>query len=247
MWTPEILLLVAVAFLAGGLVKGLIGTGLPTVGLALLAATLGLKVAMPLIVVPALVTNIWQAMSGGAFVALLRRLWPLLAMLCVGAWFGAGVLAQGDALVFSGLLGVLLCLYSAISLLTPQIPAPGRWERLLSPSVGGVTGVITGLTGTFIVPSVLYIQALGLPRDHFVQAMGITFTVATLSLAAGLGGHGLLPAELGLMSLAGLPTALLGQVLGRRLRGRFSEDGFRRFFFAALAVLGFYLALRAFL
>ena len=97
MWTPEILLLVAAAFLAGGLVKGLIGTGLPTVGLALLAATLGLKVAMPLIVVPALVTNIWQATSGGAFVALLRRLWPLLAMLCIGAWFGAGVPASSPA------------------------------------------------------------------------------------------------------------------------------------------------------
>ncbi|MDJ0943175.1 MAG: sulfite exporter TauE/SafE family protein [Kiloniellales bacterium] len=247
MWTPEILLLVAAAFLAGGLVKGLIGTGLPTVGLALLAATLGLKVAMPLIVVPALVTNVWQALSGGAFLALLRRLWPLLAMLCIGAWFGAGVLARGDALVFSGLLGVLLCLYAAISLLTPQIPAPGRWERLMSPAVGGVTGVITGLTGTFIVPGVLYIQALGLPRDHFVQAMGITFTVASLALAIALGGHGLLPVELGLMSLAGLPTALLGQALGRWLRGRFSEAGFRRVFFAGLAVIGVYLALRAFL
>ncbi len=247
MWTPEILLLVAAAFLAGGLVKGLIGTGLPTVALGLLAATLGLKVAMALIVVPALVTNIWQAMSGGAFVALLRRLWPLLAMLCLGALLGAGVLARGEALLFSGLLGVLLCFYSVVSLLTPQIPPPGRLERLMTPAVGGVTGVITGLTGSFIVPSVLYLQALGLPRDHFVQAMGITFTVASLSLAAGLGSQGLLPIELGLMSLAGLPTALIGQALGRWLRGRFSEAGFRRFFFSALAVLGLYLALRAFL
>ncbi len=246
MWTPEILLLVAAAFLAGGLVKGLIGTGLPTVALGLLAATLGLKVAMALIVVPALVTNIWQAMSGGAFVALLRRLWPLLAMLCLGALLGAGVLARGEALLFSGLLGVLLCFYSVVSLLTPQIPPPGRLERLMTPAVGGVTGVITGLTGSFIVPSVLYLQALGLPRDHFVQAMGITFTVASLSLAAGLGSQGLLPIELGLMSLAGLPTALIGQALGRWLRGRFSEAGFRRFFFSALAVLGLYLALRAF-
>lgn len=48
------------------------------------------------------------------------------------------------------------------------------------------------------------------------------------------------------MSLAGLPTALIGQALGRWLRGRFSEAGFRRFFFSALAVLGLYLALRAF-
>ena len=247
MWTPETLLLVAAAFLAGGLVKGLIGTGLPTVALGLLAATLGLKEAMALIVVPALVTNVWQAMSGGAFFVLLRRLWPLLALLCIGAWFGAGVLARGDALLFSGLLGLLRCFYSVISFLTPQIPPPGRYEPVLSPAVGGATGVITGLTGSFMVPGVLYLQALGLPRDHFVQAMGITFTVATLALAAGLGGHGLLPVELGLMSLAGLPTALLGQVLGRRLRGRFSEAGFRRFFFAALAVLGLYLALRAFL
>lgn len=246
MWSLEVLLLVAVAFLAGGLVKGLIGTGLPTVALALLALTLGLKEAMVLMLVPALVTNIWQALSGGALGSLLRRLWGLLLLLVVCTWLGTGVLARGDALFFSGLLGLLLCLYAGISLATPQVPAPGRREAWMSPAVGGVTGVITGLTGTFLMPSVLYLQALGLARDHLIQAMGIVFTVASLSLAGALGGHGLLPLELGLLSAAGLPTALLGQVLGQRLRRHLSEQRFRQFFFVALAGMGFFLALRAF-
>lgn len=246
MWSPEVLSLVAAAFLLGGLVKGLIGTGLPTVALAVLALTIGLKEAMALIVVPALVTNLWQAFSGGAFLPLLRRLWTLLGLLCLGAWLGAGVLARGDALFFSGLLGLLLCLYSAISLSTPQIPAPGRREVWMSPLAGGVTGVVTGLTGTFLMPSALYLQALALPRDQLIQAMGIVFATATLALVVSLGGHGLFSQELGALSLAGLPTALLGQVLGQQLRRRFSEQRFRLFFFAALAVIGAYLAFRAF-
>ena len=245
MWTPETLAIVAAAFLLAGMVKGVVGMGLPTVALPVLTIALGLKEAIALIVVPALITNVWQGLVGGAFVVLLKRLWTLLAPVCIGAWFGVGILAGADATLFSGLLGLLLCTYAAVSLATPQIPAPGRREWWLSPTVGGITGIVTGLTGTFVVPGVLYLQALGLSRDLLVQAMGISFTVATLALALGLRSHGLLPAELGLLSAAGVVPALLGMLAGQQLRRRLSEARFRTIFFSALLLMGCYLAIRA--
>ena len=69
------------------------------------------------------------------------------------------------------------------------------------------------MTGSFVVPGVLYLNAIGLERDALVQAMGILFTLATLALALILGGSGLLTAELGLGSLIGLPPAMVGMVL----------------------------------
>ncbi len=84
MWTAEVLVIVCATFLFAGGVKGVVGLGLPTISLALLAASVGLREAIALMLVPALVTNLWQGLTGGAFVALLRRLWPMLLAACLG-------------------------------------------------------------------------------------------------------------------------------------------------------------------
>ena len=245
MWTPENIGVISASFLVAGLVKGVIGLGLPTVSLALLTATLGLKQAMALMLIPSFVTNLWQAFGGGAFAAIVRRLWALLVAVCMGVVLGAHLLARTDTTLLSGALGFLLCIYSALSLITPQIASPGRWEPWLSPAIGAVNGVVTGLTGSFVVPGVPYLQALGLPRDLVVQAMGILFTVSTVALAAALTSHSLLPSELSALSLAGLVPAFLGMLVGQRLRRRVREERFRQIFFGALLILGAYIAVRA--
>ena len=164
----------------------------------------------------------------------------------IGTWIGASVLAQADSIFLSGLLGIMICLYAGISLATPQMPPPGRCEPWMSPVVGAVAGVLTGLTGSF-VPGVLYLQALGLPRDVLVQAMGIAFTVATVALATAFARYELLSVELGMLSALALAPALLGMAIGQRVRRRLSEERFRRVFFGALLLLGVYIAGRAFL
>lgn len=247
MWTPELIAVVAATFLLAGFVKGVVGFGLPLVVLGLLTAAIGLKQAMVLMLVPALVTNIWQGLVGGAFWRIMRRLWPLLVTSCAGIWIGAGVLAKADTLLLSGVLGVLLCLYSAFSLATPQIPLPARFERWLTPVMGGLGGFAYGLTGSYMVPGVLYIQALGQSRDVLVQSLGIVFTVITAALALSLSGHGLLPRDLGLLSAAALLPTAAGMLLGWQFRQRLPEHRFRTVFFAALLALGTYLAGRAFL
>jgi len=228
MWDPQLLVVIAVVFLIAGLVKGLVGMGLPTVALALLAITIDLKEAIPLVLVPSFASNLVQALTGKALKAILLRLWPLL-----------------DAKLLSGLFGLLLAAYALVSLATPQVPAPGRHEVWLSPLVGAATGLVTGVTGSFVFPSVLYMQALGWSRDVLIQAMGIAFIVATLALGVSLAGHGLLSPEVGFNSVVALLPALAGMLLGQRLRRRFSERRFRQLFFMALVGLGAYLALSA--
>lgn len=246
-WSWEFLAVLSAIFLLAGFVKGVVGMGLPTVSLGLLAVVVGPKEAIALMLVPSLVTNIWQGAVGGAFVTLIKRLWTLLLAVCIGVWFGAGILAQADAAVIVGALGMMLCLYAGISLLTPQIPPPGQREGWLSPFIGGVSGLLTGLTGTFVVPGVPYLQALGLGRNGLVQAMGILFTVSTLALAASFAGHTLLPRHLGFLSTTAIVPALLGMVGGQWLRHRITEPVFRKIIFAGLLVLGVYLVIKSFL
>jgi uncharacterized membrane protein YfcA len=101
------------------------------------------------------------------------------------------------------------------------------------------------MTGSFVVPGVMYLQVLGLSRDAMIQAMGVLFTVSTLALVVALGDRRLLSADLAVLSLLALAPALIGMALGQALRKRLSEAAFRRIFFAALAVLGAWIALQA--
>ncbi|RMF02390.1 MAG: sulfite exporter TauE/SafE family protein [Alphaproteobacteria bacterium] len=241
---PELILLVTGVFLLAGFVKGVIGMGLPTVSVALLVLAVGVKQALALMLIPSIVTNIWQAAVGGRFLGLIRRLGLLFLAAAPAIWLGAGLLAKADALVLSAFFGAVLALYALLSLTGAHLPTPGRHETWLSPLVGAATGFITGLTGSFVVPAVMYMQALGLSRDELVQAMGIAFSLSTAMLAIALAGHALLPLDLGLLSASALVPSAIGMAVGQRVRKRLSEARFRQLFFSALLALGVWLMLR---
>ncbi|MDA0221325.1 MAG: sulfite exporter TauE/SafE family protein [Proteobacteria bacterium] len=232
-------------FVLAGFVKGVVGLGLPTVAVALLTLTIGVKDAMALMLVPSFVTNLWQAVAGGRLGAILARFWSLLAAVCLGVWLGTAVLATADPRLLTGALGVLLALYAGWGLVAPRVPSPARHQRWLAPLTGLLNGLVTGLTGTFVVPAGLYFQALGLQRDLLVQTMGVLFCVSTAALGAAMAGRGMMDTELGLTSLAGLVPALAGMWAGQKLRRRLDEGTFRRVFLLALLLLGLWLVGRA--
>ena len=190
---------------------------------------------------PSLVTNLWQAFAGGGLLAVLRRLWAFQLALAVATVVASAALTVIATSVLTAVLGVSIALYGAVGLAAPPWPAPGRWERPLSPAMGLITGIVTGMTGSFVMPAVPYLQALGLPHDRLVQAMGLTFLVATLALAAGLGGRGLIPEKLAALSAIALPPALIGMEIGRRIRGRLSERRFRQALFGSMLLLGLWI------
>ena len=92
---------------------------------------------------------------------------------------------------------------------------PVRAEPVLTPLVGVVNGLVTGVTGTFVIPIVMYLEALGLDRDEMVQMMGITFGVSTVALAGVLLWHGAYRVDAGLVSAAAVVPAIAGMMLVR--------------------------------
>ena len=89
--------LVVFAYLLAGFVKGVIGMGLPTVAIGVLAAVTTPAQAAAILVAPSIVTNVWQMLAGPYLAALVRRLGPMIAGVIFGAWLGAGLLTGGNA------------------------------------------------------------------------------------------------------------------------------------------------------
>lgn len=236
---PTVAFVLGTFFVAGS-VKGIVGFGLPTLSLALLAAMFDLPTAMALMIVPSLVTNAWQAMSGGHAREILASAWPFLAAAALTIFFGAAALARFDHRLLESLLGLVLLVYGIISLTGLRIRSRARGHGA-AVAFGMANGVLTGMTGSFVVPGVIYLQSIGLGRDALIQAMGMLFTVSTVALAVALEQFGLLPDHLAAWSVLMLIPALAGMAIGRHVRKRFSETLFRRVFLAALLVLGGYL------
>ncbi len=231
-------------FLLAGFVKGMIGLGLPAVGVGLLGLVMLPAHAAALLVVPSTVTNVWQLAAGPDFRALLRRLWPMLVGILAGSWLGHGTLA-GDSSGHARVgLGVVLALYAALGLLDRRPRIAVRVELWLGPVVGVATGLVTAATGVFMIPAVPYLQGIGLDREDLIQALGLSFTVSTLALAVDLFSGGAFDRAVLIGSAVALVPVLGGMFAGTWLRTRIAPALFRRCFFAGLLLLGVQLALR---
>ena len=240
-----IVAMVGATFVAAGLVKGVLGLGMPVVAMALLGLMMPPAEAASLMVVPTIVTNIWQLYAGPRFGAVARRFATMMVAICVGMPLGIGLLLTGGAHATVA-LGAVLVAYGAIGLIAPHFAIPNRAERWCSPLVGLVTGAVTGATGVGAIPLAPYLSSLDLDKEEMIQALGLAFTVSMLALAVGLALEARFhPAVAGGSLLALLP-ALAGMALGQRIRERMSAAAFRRWFFAGLLALGVYMVVRAF-
>jgi hypothetical protein len=233
------------AFFIAGAVKGVIGLGLPMVSLGLLTAALDLHTAMALLVVPSFVTNLWQSVAGGNAKAILDRLWPFLATATVTVWIGVAALTRLNPSLLAALLGAQLVTYSLVSLRGIRLTIPIRHEVWAGPLIGSANGVLTGMTGSSVVPGVMFLQAIGLPRDVLVQAMGMLFAASTLALAAALQQANVLTVDHGILSSGAVLPAIAGMIGGRWIRKGLTEQRFRTVFLIALLMLGAYIIANA--
>lgn len=238
--TPALLALTVAVFILAGVVKGVVGLGLPTISMAMLALVMAPAQAAALLIVPSLVTNLWQARPWPTLFSTLRRIGAMQAGICVGTVAGALWLGAPSGHWASVCLGFALIAYAAWGLFGSPPSVPRRHEHVLGAVVGAVTGVITAATGVFVIPAVPYLQALNLGKDGLIQAMGIAFTVSTVALAAGLWVNGGYSSNAAGASVLMLLPALVGMALGQWLRGRLSARTFKLCFMVSLALLGAY-------
>src|SRR5712691_1911653 len=240
-----LLLFIAAALLLAGFIKGVIAPGLPTVAIGLLAVTMAPSQAIAIVIVPAIVTNIWQTFGGPYLRDIMRRLWPLMAGTVVGIWLNAGLLTGPYAPYGTVVLGTLLVVYAILGLSKISFKVARRDEKWIGGIAGLITGVVSAATGVQVIPSMPYLQAIGMEKDELVQALGVFFTVATVALAFNLTTAGLLTAATALPGAVAMAASFAGMFIGQAVRTRMQPEVFRRWFMIAMILLGLYLAANA--
>jgi uncharacterized membrane protein YfcA len=239
------LIFVGAVFALAGLAKGVIGLGLPTISMGLLATVMPPVQAAAILLLPSFVTNVWQMIAGPSLGAVIRRLWPMMLAVCAGTWAGLGLMTGATARFGTALLGLALALYALTGMFEWRFSVAKKWEPILSPLAGAITGLITAATGVFVIPAVPYLQAIGMEKEELVQALGLSFTVSTLALAVNVGIEGGIHVSAAGDTVVALGLACVGMWIGQAIRLRLSPEVFRKWFFVALLLLGFYLFARS--
>ena len=232
----DLILIVAAAavFLMAGTVKGITGMGLPTVAVSLLGLWMAPSQAAALLVAPSIATNLAQCL-GPHWRRLAAILWPTWIGLVLLTLFMPDI--AGPASLARRALGTVLIVYGAWGLWSPRLPALAGRTRWIGLAVGAASGMVAAWTAVFAIPLVPYLQALKLDKDAMIQALGLSFMIATLALAWRLHAAQRLDMDLG-TSLLTIGTAFIGLWLGTQVRARISAAAFQRAILIVLIGLG---------
>ena len=229
---------VLAAFLASAFLKGITGLGFSTICLGMLASVVDIKIAIPLVLIPSLTSNVLVMVEAGRFRPALARFWVIFACAVPGLVIGLWLLDSVASAVASTCLGAVLLAYGVWALGNHHASLPPHLERWLNPPVGLSTGIINGLTGSQVMPVLPYLLSLRLDKNTFVQAINISFTISSLVMLSGLAKLGLLDWEKLGMSALGIAPVGLGIWLGGKVRRKLSETLFRKVVLVLLIGLG---------
>ena len=241
----EFLAIIFGILLFAAFVKGGTGLGFSTTAMPLLALTIGLKTALPLLIIPALASNALVMADAGNFRATARQFWPLYILVLPGVGLGLAILTQVRSSSAGAVLGAVLLVYGFLDLKNPHTALPPKLVRPVAPLVGFLTGTISGLTGSQVMPVLPYLMSLRLEPNHFVQAVNISFTITGLAMMLGLSTIGMLTFEAIAISIIGLVPVFVGVKVGNKLRHRLSPLVFRRTIMLLLMISGLLLVVKA--
>ena len=243
--SSEILLWCVLALLLAGIVKGILGIGIPVVSVSLLSLVIDVPMVVALLPIPILLSNLWQSLPSGHIESTLRRFGPLIVALVVGTFTGARLLVDIDQRLLIGIVGAAVLLFAVSAHFPRPLRLGRRAECWLGVPVGFLAGVLGGMTTFFGPPLIMYLFALNMEKDEFVGTISTLYLCAAVPLAVALGMFGFMGQQEYLWSTTAAAPVFLGVLFGQWLRARISQSAFRRGLLLMLLVVGVRLISRA--
>ena len=240
------LIYIFTVFFISAFLKSLTGLGFSTICLGFLAALLDIKVAILLVLLPSLASNIIVMWQAGRFSEALKRFWPLYLSAIPGLILGIWFLGSSSNEIPKAILGILLILYGLWGLINGLMTLTKKQETQLATPIGFISGLANGVTGSQIMPIMPYLLSLKLDRDLFVQTINTAFTINSLIMMLGLANLGVITKPMLTLSATGIIPVAVGVYLGGKIRNRIPDDSFRKMVLILFILLGLNLFLRLF-
>ena len=240
----DAILVISLAFLLAGLVKGVVGGGLPAVAVPIMANVIAPAVAASVTLMPVIVTNFWLLLQGDRLKEVLQRYWTFLLPLAVGSLIGAQILVTVPPATMALIIGGFVIILSPLPFFPKNWAIPEKTQKWLNPSAAGIMGIVGGAT-VMLAPVIVYFVALRIDKDLFAASMGAVALSSMVPLFLSLAVNQFIGLDEFMISIAVLVPTLIGMRAGTWLRDRISQAGFQRVLFAALLGIGLNLVFKS--
>lgn len=232
------LIQVLLIFFAGGVVKGLIGVGLPTVSLTLLSFIFDIKESISIILLPVIFTNLYQMLDGKYLKQIIddTKFFQIFAFLFVFLGFYFLLVFNSSTVLI--ILAVILIVNSLLGLVKYEIKSKNFKSKYYQFFIGSMTGIVTGTTGIYTMPFIFFIQSLQYTKNKVIQLMGLTFFIFACTQFLLFSINDLIKIKILILSSIACVPILFGVYLGNVLRSKISEDLFKILFNIMLVIMG---------
>ena len=231
-------LIAALTFIIAGSVKGVVGIGLPTIVVGVLAQFTDPRHAIVLLIFPGLVSNAWQVYRSKRIKELAVRLWPFACVMVLGIWICSQFAALVSAKFLVFCIGVIIILFVITNFFTRRLSIPKHLDIHAQLGAGTVAGIMGGFTSIWATPMLIYLLSCQLEKDEFVGAMGFLILAGTVSLSIGYWSAGLITPTIASFSASMIIPTWLGFLLGEQARKYLDAEQFRKALFIVFLFMG---------
>ncbi|MDC3072223.1 sulfite exporter TauE/SafE family protein [bacterium] len=241
---PTIVIVIILAVMAGGLIKGTIGFGMPMVALPLIAFAVPVTTAMILLCAPIFLTNFLQIKFKQGISS--YRFLPMFIFLVVGLIIGARLILEINLNTITQIIAILIIFAAVINCFGFKINnnINKKNERIITSFIGFGSGILGGLSTVYGPPMLAYLVAVDLPKEKFVRTVSTMYFIGSFPLYGSLIYYGFATKQDLIMSLLLIIPALIAQQIGTRIRDKINQKQFRNCILITLVILGIMLFIK---
>ena len=240
---PTIIIIIILAVLAGGLVKGTLGFGMPMVALPIIAFIIPPTTAMILLCAPIFLTNFLQIKFRQGVSS--YRFLPMFLCLIIGLIIGARLILEIDVKTITQIIAVSIIFAALVNCFGIKIKNINKnHENTITSLIGFGSGILGGLSTFYGPPMLTYLVAVDLPKEKFVRTVSTMYFIGSFPLYGSLIYYGFATKEDLIFSLILIIPAFIAQQVGTKIRDKFNQKQFRICILITLIILGFSLLVK---
>ena len=240
---PTIIIIIILAVLAGGLVKGTLGFGMPMVALPIIAFIIPPTTAMILLCAPIFLTNFLQIKFREGVSS--YRFLPMFLCLIIGLIIGARLILEIDVNTITQIIAVSIIFAALVNCFGIKIKNINKnHENTITSLIGFGSGILGGLSTFYGPPMLAYLVAVDLPKEKFVRTVSTMYFIGSFPLYGSLIYYGFATKEDLIFSLILIIPAFIAQQVGTKIRDKFNQKQFRICILITLIILGFSLLIK---
>jgi len=236
--TPGLIALLAGSLVVAGLIKGVIGVGMPVVAFPMLSMLVDVRTAVMLLSMPLVLSNIPQALEGGFVGQTLWSLAPVLLGMLPGIWIGVAVLLNVDPAGAKIVAGASIILVAALTLFAPNLQIKRRMIGSVGLGAGFCGGFLGGIAALSGPPVLIFLLAKGLSGKAFTKEASMFLVVSSVLLASALTSSPQFDWRDVLISTLATAPVATGMLIGQKMRDAIPADAFKKLVVLAVLLSG---------